>query len=71
MVAKGEWQLWRFRVELLEAAQQWQPLFDMTGALLKRARTKDEAGQLTESGMSDWILWEAYIRSAFELSSYK
>ncbi|TVY80385.1 N-terminal acetyltransferase B complex subunit arm1 [Lachnellula suecica] len=65
--AKGEWQLWRFKLNLIEAAQKWQELFDTTKALLKRARTKDESGQLAESGMSDWIIWEAFIRSAVEL----
>jgi N-terminal acetyltransferase B complex non-catalytic subunit len=68
-VAKGEWQLWRTRLQLMEAAKQWQELFDTTGTLLKRARTKDESSQLPESRLSDWIVWEAYIRSAVELGS--
>jgi N-terminal acetyltransferase B complex non-catalytic subunit len=53
----------------MEAAKQWQELFDTTGTLLKRARTKDESSQLPESRLSDWIVWEAYIRSAVELGS--
>jgi N-terminal acetyltransferase B complex non-catalytic subunit len=68
VVAKGEWQLWRTRLQLMEVAQQWQELFDTIGGLLKRARTKDESSQLAESRLSDWIIWEAYIRSAVELS---
>ncbi|TVY91417.1 hypothetical protein LAWI1_G001112 [Lachnellula willkommii] len=48
-------------------AKAWQELFETTKSLLKRARTKDESGQLSESGMSDWIVWEAFIRSAVEL----
>jgi N-terminal acetyltransferase B complex non-catalytic subunit len=51
----------------MEAAQQWQELFDTTSALLQRARAKDEVSQLVESRLSDWIVWEAYIRSAVEL----
>lgn len=67
VVAKGEWQLWRTKLQLMEAAQQWQELFDTTSALLQRARAKDEVSQLVESRLSDWIVWEAYIRSAVEL----
>ncbi|KAF4637117.1 hypothetical protein G7Y89_g955 [Cudoniella acicularis] len=70
-IAKGEWQLWRFRLKLLERAQAWQELFDTTKVLLKRARTKDESGQLSESGLSDWIVWEAFIRSAVELQGHE
>jgi N-terminal acetyltransferase B complex non-catalytic subunit len=51
----------------MENAEQWQELYDITGALLKRARTKDEASQLAESRLSDWIVWQAYIRSAVKL----
>lgn len=51
----------------MEAGQQWQELFDITGTLLKRARTKDESSQLSESRLSDWIVWEAHIRSGVEL----
>jgi len=67
-VAKAEWQLWRTKLELMETAQQWQDIFDTTAALLKRARTKDESSQLSESRLSDWTVWEAYVRSALELS---
>ncbi|TVY14865.1 N-terminal acetyltransferase B complex subunit arm1 [Lachnellula arida] len=70
-VAKGEWQLWRFKLNLLENAAAWQELFETTKSLLKRARTKDESGQLSESGMSDWIVWEAFIRSAVELRNHE
>jgi N-terminal acetyltransferase B complex non-catalytic subunit len=68
VVAKSEWQLWRFKLNLLTAAQEWKELFEITQALLKRARTKDEAGQLSEASFSDWIVWEAFVRSATELS---
>jgi N-terminal acetyltransferase B complex non-catalytic subunit len=67
VVAKGEWQLWRTKLQLMEAAEQWQELFNITGALLKRGRTKDESSQLSESRLSDWIIWEAHVRSAVEL----
>jgi len=70
-VAKGEWQLWRFKLKLMEAAEQWQELFDITSALLERARTKDESGRIKEPGMSDWIVWDAFIRSAVELPGHK
>jgi N-terminal acetyltransferase B complex non-catalytic subunit len=52
----------------MEASEQWQELFETTGALLKRARTKDETSQLSESQLGDWIVWEAYICSAVKLS---
>jgi len=65
--AKGEWQLWRFKLQLTESTKKWQELFDTSKALLRRARTADESGQLSEAGMSDWIVWEAFIRSAVEL----
>jgi N-terminal acetyltransferase B complex non-catalytic subunit len=65
--AKGEWQLWRFKLKLIENGRKWQELFDTSKALLKRARTANESGQLSEAGMSDWIVWEAFIRSAVEL----
>ena len=67
VAAKGEWQLWRTKLQLMEAARKWQDLFDTAAALLKRARTKDDSSQLTESQLSDWIVWEAFIRSAVEL----
>ena len=55
----------------MEAAEQWQELFDITSALLERARTKDESGRIKEPGMSDWIVWDAFIRSAVELPGHK
>ena len=67
-VAKAEWQLWRTKLKLMEAAQQWQDIFDTTAALLKRARTKDESSQLSESRLSDWLVWEAYANSAVKLN---
>jgi len=70
-VAKGEWQLWRFKLNLLENAAKWQELYETTKSLLKRARTKDQSGQLSESGLSDWIVWEAFIRSAVELRNHE
>jgi len=71
VAAKGEWQLWRTKLQLMEASQQWQPLFNTTAALLKRARTKDDSSQLSESQLSDWIVWESFIRSAVELGGSK
>lgn len=68
---KGEWELWRFKLNLLSATQKWENLFQESKALLKRARTKDVSGQLSESGMSDWIVWQAFIRSAVELQGHE
>lgn len=70
-IAKGEWQLWRFRLKLLEDAKEWQELFDTAKGLLNRARTRDKVGQLSETGFSDWIVWEAFIRSAVELQEHE
>jgi N-terminal acetyltransferase B complex non-catalytic subunit len=61
-IAKGEWQLWRLKLELLK--KDPEVLFQMTGDLLKRARTKNKAGEIAESRFSDWIVWESYIDTA-------
>ncbi|PVH88261.1 hypothetical protein DL98DRAFT_508974 [Cadophora sp. DSE1049] len=68
-VAKGEWDLWRMKLELLEKSQDWKVTFETTGSLLKRARTTDTASQYAEARLSDWIVWDAYIRSAKELNT--
>jgi N-terminal acetyltransferase B complex non-catalytic subunit len=70
-VAKGEWQLWRFKLKLMAEAQQWEDLFETTGELLKRARTRDKLGRLSESRLSDWIVWDAFINSAGHLESHQ
>jgi len=71
VVAKGEWELWRLKLKLTGEARKWQELFDTTAELLKRARTKDTSGQLSEAQLSDWIVWEAYNRSAVELNGHQ
>lgn len=68
-IAKGEWSLWRDKLQLMKQARQWQDLFQVTSNLLARARAKDESGQLSESRYSDWAVWEAYVQSSLELSS--
>jgi len=55
----------------MEEAKQWQELFDISKGLLLRARTKDASGKITEPGMSDWIVWEAFIKSAVGLPGYR
>lgn len=55
----------------MEEAKQWQKLFDISKGLLLRARTKDASGKITEPGMSDWVVWEAFIKSAVELPGYR
>lgn len=69
VIAKGDWSLWRDKLQLMTQARQWQSLFQVTGNLLKRARTKDASGQISESRYSDWLVWDAYMRSALEISS--
>lgn len=68
-VAKGDWELWRDKLQLMEAAKQWQELFDTSSTLLKRARIKDESGQIIEARMADWIVWESYVHSAAALEN--
>lgn len=70
-VAKGEWDLWRLRLKSMETSQRWVELFETTSGLLKRARTKNAYSQLAESKLSDWIVWEAFLRSAVELHDYR
>jgi len=67
-VAKGEWQLWRWKIELLTSTQQWRVLFETTSSLLGRARARDASGKMVEARYSDWIVWEGLIRSVKELS---
>lgn len=71
IVAKGEWQQWILKLTLLKKAQEWQELFDITGPLLKRARTKDKAGHLPEANFSDWIVWDAFVCSTIGLQDKK
>ncbi|KAJ5032454.1 uncharacterized protein L3040_009058 [Drepanopeziza brunnea f. sp. 'multigermtubi'] len=71
VVAKGEWELWRLKLELLEKAQEWKELFEVTGSLLKRSRTKNEAGNYSEARLGDWVVWEAYVLSAGQLKDRK
>lgn len=61
-IAKGEWQLWRLKLKLLKKDPEL--LFQTTSYLLKRARTKNEAGEIAESRFSDWFVWESYINAA-------
>lgn len=70
-VAKGEWELWRMKLALLEESKEWNELFETTGSLLKRARTTGQASQYAEARLSDWIVWDAYIRSATHLGAYE
>ncbi|KAH8602738.1 N-acetyltransferase B complex non catalytic subunit-domain-containing protein [Bisporella sp. PMI_857] len=67
-IAKGDWQLWRWKIELLRNSQQWKVLFDTARGLLARARTKDDSGIIVEERFSDWLVWEGFLRSAKELS---
>jgi len=67
-IAKGEWQLWRWKIELMTSTQQWKVLFDTTISLLARARTKDSDGKISEARYSDWIVWEGLFRSVKELA---
>lgn len=53
----------------MEASEHWQQLFETTGDLLKRARTKDERGEIVEARMADWAVWQAYLRSALALQT--
>ncbi|KAG4031438.1 hypothetical protein MFRU_009g02110 [Monilinia fructicola] len=69
IVAKGDWELWRNKLQLMEASEHWQQLFETTGDLLKRARTKDERGEIVEARMADWAVWQAYLRSALALQT--
>lgn len=71
IVAKGDWQLWRLTLELLTLEENWELLFETTSKLLKRARTKNESGELAESRFCDWFVWESYIRAALEVPGRK
>lgn len=68
-VAKGDWGLWLNKLRLMEESKLWEQLFETTGGLLKRARTKDERGQIAEAKMADWAVWQAHLRSALALET--
>ena len=69
-IAKGEWRLWIIKLELLK--DQPELLFQTSGSLLKRARTKDASGQISESRFSDWVVWKSYVDAAStNMSKYK
>lgn len=69
IVAKGDWELWRKKLQLMEVSGHWQQLFETTGGLLKRARTKNDRGEIIEARMADWAVWQAYLRSALALEN--
>lgn len=70
-VAKGEWGLWRLRLRLMAEASQWQELCDLCESMLRRARTPNDSKQLSQAFFSDWIVWEAYLKSAGVLGGHK
>ena len=55
----------------MQDAQLWKETFNVTGDLLKRSRTKNDNGNLAESKLSDWVIWEAYICSAVHLNDHR
>lgn len=67
IVAKGEWQLWIDKLQLMSDGEQWQQLFEVTSDLLKRARTKAD-GRIIESRYSDWVVWDKFRKSARNLN---
>ena len=56
------------KLELLQERQDWKAVFETSGSLLRRARTTDASSQYSEARLSDWIVWNAYIRSAKEVN---
>jgi N-terminal acetyltransferase B complex non-catalytic subunit len=65
-VSKGEWEIWRMKLRMMQDAEQWNEIFTITSNLLERARTKDASGVLPEAQLNDWVVWQAFIRSAVE-----
>jgi hypothetical protein len=68
-VSKGEWEIWRMRLRMMQEDRRWDDLFSVTGKLLERSRTKNESGQIQEAHLADWIIWETHIKSAVELGN--
>jgi N-terminal acetyltransferase B complex non-catalytic subunit len=62
-IAKGDWELWRIRLELMRKTLS-PDIFQTTADLLRRARTKDNAGRIVDSRFSDWEVWQLYIEAA-------
>lgn len=67
-VAKGDWQLWIDKLQLMKEMGQWQNLFEVTCKSLKRARTKNIDGLITESRYSDWVVWDNFREAAKKLN---
>lgn len=66
-LAKGEWQLWRSRLEVLAELKHWEELYKISKALLERGRTKDSTGKYSASRFCDWKVWEGYLSAAMHL----
>jgi hypothetical protein len=67
-LAKGEWVFKRSQVILLEAAEQWQELFDVCERLLDDAQATT-SGKINDERGGDWTVWKAYINAAVHLQT--
>ncbi len=52
------------KLRMMQDAEQWNEIFAITSNFLERARTKDASGVLSEAQLNDWVIWQAFIRSA-------
>ncbi|RQM06867.1 hypothetical protein DH86_00000004 [Scytalidium sp. 3C] len=50
-----------------QKAELWEQLYQTCSSLLRRARTKDDTGQIVDLQMADWVVWNAFIISALNL----
>lgn len=66
-IANGEWEILRMKLSLMTSVKKWPELFTITSDLLRRARTKDQTGQLSEDRFSDWVVWDTFLLSASSL----
>jgi N-terminal acetyltransferase B complex non-catalytic subunit len=67
-ITKGEWVFKRSQVILLEAAEQWQELFDISHCLLEEAHA-GASGKIKDERGADWTVWKAYINAAVHLQT--
>lgn len=62
-VAKGTWKLWTDRLKLLETAEKYDKLLDLSSSLLPLGR-RNESGIVVDPRMGDYAIWEFFRKTA-------
>ncbi|RDW64145.1 hypothetical protein BP5796_10647 [Coleophoma crateriformis] len=62
-VAKGTWKLWTDKLKLLEKAEKYDDLLEISSSLLPLGR-KNASGVVVDSRMGDYTIWELFRKTA-------